>query len=1035
MSSYQWQFNGTNIAKCNQWIVDAKECSIVRGRKLQCHRKQPLWCGRQFQRRFVCHQFSAIYPHAANPQAVIPGTNTALSVSAGGSLPIYYQWQFNGTNIGGATNNVLSFAAVLPADRGYYDVVLSNAYGTVVSSNVFLHVLDAGDALNATNLVWLSGGDAPWFVENGSTYDVTHDGLAMQSGAITAGQESTIQTTVTGPGTLTYWWNVSSWPVTDYLEFSVNGLEQARISGYGVYYSYGWEARTNYLGAGPQVLEWAYTKTDSRVGPSGQDSGWLDDVNYTPGGTPPFLSLSPTNQVVLLGANASLNGAAQGTPPLSYQWQLNQVNIDGATSTNLNLTNVQFAVEGNYTLVISNAFGVASSAPAFLNVVDFTEAANATNLVWNSGGNQPWFPETATTHDGVAALQSGAIAGGQQSALLTTVNGPGTLSFWWKVSSETNNDYASFSEDGSEQSRISGTVNWQQRTYYLTPGTHTLTWTYSKNATINSGSDAAWLDQVSYIEGTTAVFIASNPTDQVVALSSNATFAVLAQGTPPFSYQWFFDNNNIPDATNATLTINNVRLADVGDYTVAVTNDYGGVISANANLYLLSVYAWGAGRSNTLTTPNFGQSMVPTNLASVTAIAAGGYHNLALLPNGSVKAWGYNSYGETNVPTTLTNAMAVAAGLYHSLALRSNGTMTAWGNSTFNQTVVPASATNVTAIAAGWYHNLALRSNGTVVAWGAGTSQGSPPFAGQSIVPPNLAGVTAVAAGGYHSLALRTNGTVVAWGWNAAGQINVPGGLSNVIAIAAGGSNSIALKNDGTLVAWGDNSFGQGSIPVGLSNVVAIAAGIAHNMALKNDGTLVLWGLNGNGQTNVPVGLTNIAAISAGAYHSTVLVNDRTPRIFGQILAPRVYTGSSVLLCSGIVGAVPMSYQWRFNGTNLDAATNAVLLLTNVAFSAAGYYSCIASNAYGVVSNSNMTLSVLRSTLQFLPASLSMTTNGSFAFILGSLSGHGSIIIYHSTNLIDWQPICTNAPVIGTLPFTDSSAKNSPIQFYRAVEQ
>jgi len=1034
ISSYQWRLNGTNITNATNRLLTLKNIPLsgagnysvivsnlygltVSSNVVLCVTTSP---------PFVIMQ--------PIPQTAVPGTKIALSVSAGGSLPINYQWRFTGTNIDGATNSILSFAPVLPQDRGYYDVILSNAYDTVVSSNVFLHVLDAGDALNATNLIWSFGGDASWFVENGTSYDATHDGLAIQSGAITAGQESSIQTTVTGPSTLTFWWNVSSWPL-NYLDFSVNGLEKVRIwSDY--YFSYGWEARTNYLGAGPQSLKWDFVKTDSRGSLNGYawDSGWLDQVSYTPGGTAPFLTLNPTNQVLLLGANASLNGAAQGTPPLSYQWQLNQTNIDDATSTNFILTNVQFVAEGYYTLVISNAYGVTSSVPAFLNVVDFTEALNATNLAWISNGDQPWFPETTVTHDGVAALQSGAISGSQLSTDSTILSGPGTLSFWWKVSSETNNDYVNFTLDGLEQSRISGTVNWQQRTFYLTNGTHSLAWTYRKNATINGGSDAAWLDQVSYAPGGTAAFAASGPADQNAAISANATFTVSAGGTPLISHQWYFNSISIPSATNSSLTITNVQAASTGTYAVAVTNDYGGSVSTNANLYLLSVYAWGAGQSNTLTTPNYGQCIVPTNLLGVTAIAAGGYHSLALRANGIVVAWGYNFYHQTNVPSTLTNVTAVAAGLLHSLALRSDGIVTAWGNSSYSQTTVPPYASNVTAIAAGWYHCLALRSNGTVVAWGAGTSQGLLPNYGQSMVPIDLSNVTAIAAGGYHSLALRTNGTVVAWGWNAFGQTNVPVGLSNVIAIAACNSNSLALKNDGTLVAWGANASGQTNIPAGLSNVVAISAGVAHNMALRNDGSLVVWGLNGNGQTNIPAGLTNIMAVSAGAYHSMALINVGPVTFLSQPLRQSAYTASTVAFASSMIGAGQLSYQWLFNGTNIDGATNALLVLTNLPLSDAGSYWCIASNSFGAATNLIAKLTVLRSTPWFNPGVLTFTTNG-LVWELDRLSGHGVAIIYASTNMVDWIPILTNPPQVGSFQFWDASVTNKSARFYRALEQ
>jgi alpha-tubulin suppressor-like RCC1 family protein len=1033
ISTYQWQFNGTNIAGATNRLLTLANLpltatgnySVVVSNLYGVFLSSNVWLQVTSATPFIVT--------APVGQTVVPGTNTMLGVIGGGSLPIYYQWQFNGTNIAGATSSVLQFASVAPTNRGYYDVVLSNAYGTFVSSNVYLHVLDAGDALNATNLVWSTAGDAPWFVENQAGYNFTHDGLAMQSGAITSGQRSTIQTTVAGPGTLTYWWNVSSWPAANYLDFSVSGLNQARISCTDTYFSYGWEIRTNYLGTGSQVLTWAFVKNDSRGSASGGDSGWLDQVSYAPGGTAPYVSLSPTNQVILLGSNATLNAAGLGTPPLNYQWQFNLANIDGATSPTLLLTNLQFTGAGNYALVISNSFGVTTSTPAFMNVVDFAGAANATNLVWSTGGNQSWFAETTVSHDGVAALQSGPITGGQQSTLQTTVTGPGTLSFWWQVSSYATNNYANFTLDGSEQARITGGVNWRQQTYYLTPGTHTLSWAYTKTSFAVWGSDTAWVDQVSYVPGATAAYVTVNPTNQTVALGANAVFSVTAAGTPAITYQWLLGGMAIPDATNATLVVSNVQLASTGVYVAAVTNGYGGSVSSNASLNLLSVYAWGAGKTNTITSPNYGQCIVPANLSAVTAIAAGGYHSLALRSNGTVVAWGYNSSNQTNVPSTLTNATAVAAGLFISMALRSNGTVAVWGNSLYSQTTVPASASNVAAIASGWYHCLALRSNGTVVAWGAGTSQALPPNYGQSSVPNNLTNVTAIAAGAYHSLALRTNGTVVAWGSNAFGQTNVPLGLSNVIAIAAGGSNSVALKSDGTLVAWGANGNGQTNIPYGLTNVVAISCGAAHNMALRNDGRLVVWGLNGNGQTNVPVVLTNIMAISAGAYHSMALINVGPVKFLSQPMKLITYTASTIELNSSALGAPPLNYQWQFNGTNIDGATNAWLILTNLPFSAAGNYWCIASNSYGVATNLIGTLTVLRSTPSFNPAALNLTGAG-FGWELDSLSGHGMIVIYASSNLANWTPVLTNPPQVGTLKLIDPNATNLPAGFYRAQE-
>lgn len=64
------------------------------------------------------------------------------------------------------------------------------------------------------------------------------------------------------------------------------------------------------------------------------------------------------------------------------------------------------------------------------------EALNNTALVWTTHGDAEWFAQTSTSHDGEAAAQSGDIGDSQSSHLETTVAGPGTLSFYWKVSSE-----------------------------------------------------------------------------------------------------------------------------------------------------------------------------------------------------------------------------------------------------------------------------------------------------------------------------------------------------------------------------------------------------------------------------------------------------------------------------------------------------------------------------------------------------------------------------------------------------------------------
>lgn len=176
---------------------------------------------------------------------------------------------------------------------------------------------------------------------------------------------------------------------------------------------------------------------------------------------------------------------------------------------------------------------------------------------------------------------------------------------------------------------------------------------------------------------------------------------------------------------------------------------------------------------------------------------------------GSVVSWGSQA-----LPLVLpgTRFSAIAAGSCHSLALKSDGTVVAWGDNSYGQS--RAGLSGVIAIAAGGNHSLVLRSDGTVV----------DSFWGQT-VPIGLSRVIAIAAGSDHGLALKSDGTVVAWGFES----TVPSDLSGVIAIAAGAFYSLALRSNGTVVAFAN---GQSTEESGLSGVFAIAAGVSHSLAL-----------------------------------------------------------------------------------------------------------------------------------------------------------------------------------------------------------
>ena len=77
---------------------------------------------------------------ASQPVSVkaVPGESVSFSVSVNGQPPFTYQWQFNGTNIAGATARIYTLASAQPTNSGAYRVLVTNPYATETSSTATL---------------------------------------------------------------------------------------------------------------------------------------------------------------------------------------------------------------------------------------------------------------------------------------------------------------------------------------------------------------------------------------------------------------------------------------------------------------------------------------------------------------------------------------------------------------------------------------------------------------------------------------------------------------------------------------------------------------------------------------------------------------------------------------------------------------------------------------------------------------------------------------------------------------------------------
>jgi hypothetical protein len=85
-------------------------------------------------------QFPFIYNEPVS-QSVYPGSNATLVVSAGGGYPLYYQWQWNGTNLASATNETFSITDTVATQAGAYQVLVTNVESSVTSAVAYLTVL------------------------------------------------------------------------------------------------------------------------------------------------------------------------------------------------------------------------------------------------------------------------------------------------------------------------------------------------------------------------------------------------------------------------------------------------------------------------------------------------------------------------------------------------------------------------------------------------------------------------------------------------------------------------------------------------------------------------------------------------------------------------------------------------------------------------------------------------------------------------------------------------------------------------------
>ncbi len=256
------------------------------------------------------------------------GATLQLSVTATGSPPLVYQWRRDGTVLPGATTAVLILSDITAAQSGTYNVVVSNAVGSVTSADAVVNIL------------------LPPSVLSQSSSQTLLVGRTLGIGALFAGSPP-----------LTYRWTRNGQLVAGQTEPSLR-FDSISLSDAGSYVL----TATNAVGSAataPIVLEVV---------------------------TPPAITQHPANVSGAAGATVTLSVTATGTGPLQYQWSFAGEPLPGATSNSLVVNNLRKENAGTYTVRVTNDYGSVNSLPATVTLLLPPEILSQTNSLTVEAG-------------------------------------------------------------------------------------------------------------------------------------------------------------------------------------------------------------------------------------------------------------------------------------------------------------------------------------------------------------------------------------------------------------------------------------------------------------------------------------------------------------------------------------------------------------------------------------------------------------------------------------------------------------------------
>ena len=686
---------------------------------------------------------------------------------------------------------------------------------------------------------------------------------------------------------------------------------------------------------------------------------------------PPSIVQQPTNQSAYLTQSASFSVMASGSGVLSYQWFFNGSSIVGATQSALLLTNLQFSQAGTYSVTVSNLFGAATSSNALLTVSPVPPCSpTAPNLV-------SWWRADQTLADAVGANDGHFIG--------NTTFGPGLVG-------------NAFQFDGSSSGVVVGNPsNLQLQNFSIEA------WVKRGNLSNISlsgplgfifgyglggygfaiGNDGSLLLTA---VGTTSV---ASPAGLIkdtnfhhVAVTKSGGVVIFYVDSVPYQASAPYDPDFVFTTSAALGTI-----SDTGpDVFLGAIDELAIYSRALSPGEINSIYAVALGGKCVGNSPPFiveqpDSQTVIVGRTAVFSVATSGSRPISY-------QWSFNGNdlpGETQNVLTLSNAQPSQAGTYFVTVSNSFG-LTVSSNATLTVTPPPVCLNPPAGLVSWW------RAEGTTadqVSGNSGSLTDAVSYASAEVGHGFVFSGTSLSfsVGNPANLQLQ-DFTIEAW--VARGSPSNTSLSANTGLIFGFGTYGYAfgIRSDGALALVRTDDIGVYSerlvTDTNLHHVAVSKSGTTINFYVDGvqhpapDFNVRFWFTKGAsvGGADMPGNWGFLGTIDELSIYSRVLTSEEIQSIYradmaGKCVGPtapfiitqtgdeNVYAGSSVSLSAVAAGNPPLSYQWTFNGTGMQGATQSVLNLVNVQTNQTGTYSLIVSNSAGLISSTNVLVSIV----------------------------------------------------------------------------